>query len=422
MKAYANQGRCTSRAIDEVVIVPIHVLSFAGEFTCFFVAVLRRLLPRKVRALAILALLCHVDMAQAEVQFRCPTQFAALQRELPGYLRTLQIPAEHVVQTLDAQSGVLMLALATPLEDTRTLDFFTRPEFSLTMERVSLPTAKGKLRAVSTVSRKEILLALLQHGRMTEFKDDGCSLEALADHVGVRQNIVAWAENLDLVWPDGGSAKWNSKYWTRGTPNRGVSLYVAFMDVFLHQDKYTIGCYTAVKLIVVQGMLDYYWRVKPDPMRARRVEKALLVDGDPLVGIEPGSMWSFEADFDMLDMKRPGKLLSLHTNVPSGNFVPGDWGYMLNTDATTYQKTGYEGSNAIYLGHNRFSDYYNDHRHSYTYEQKLDEVYQWRNGVFSRSRDAKKIKPLSPDERTRLGSIPADGGIQLDIRVVPRHF
>jgi hypothetical protein len=76
----------------------------------------------------------------------------------------------------------------------------------------------------------------------------------------------------------------------------------------------------------------------------------------------------------------------------------------------------------IYLGRNRFDDFYDDHNHSYTYEQKLDEVYQWRNGVFSRLRDAKKIKPLTAEEQALLGNTPDAGGLQLDIRAVPRHF
>ena len=372
--------------------------------------------------ITIVAMACCVTNAQADVQFLCPTRFAALQQDVSGYLRALKIPPGQVVQTADAQSGVLTLALTTPPEDTRTLDFFMRPGFSLATERVRLPTARGKLRVVNTVSRKEILLALLQHGRLTEFKDDACSVEVLSDHVGVRQNIVAWAEDLNLVWPNGGTAKWNSKYWKRGTPNPGVSLHAAVMDVFLHQDKYSIGCYTAAKLVIVQGTLDYYGRVKRDPVRTRRVEEALLVDGEPLVGVEPGSMWSFESDSDPLGLERKGKLLSLHGNVASGNFVPGDWVYLLNTDTNTNQKTGYEGSNAIYLGRNRFSDYYNDHMHSYTYEQKLDEVYQWRNGVFSRSRDSNKIKRLTSEEQALLGSTPATGGIQLDFRIVPKYF
>lgn len=372
--------------------------------------------------MAVLAVACGVGNAQADVQFRCPAQHAALARDVPGYLRSLKIPAAQVVQTADVRSGVLTLALTTAAEDTRTLDFLARPGFALATERVRLPTATGKLRAVPTVSKKEIVLALLQHGRVTEFKDAACSLEALVDHVGVRQNIVAWAEDLNWVWPNGGSAKWNAAYWTHGTPNRGVSLHAAVMDVFLHQDRYAIGCYTASKLVVIQGVLDYYRRVKPDPVRLRRVEAALLADGEPLVGIEPGNMWSFEKDFDPLDLERPGKLLHLHGNVAPDNFVPGDWAYLLNTDAATDQKIGYEGSNAIYLGGNRFDDFYNDNEHSYTYEEKLNEVYQWRHGVFNRRRDAHKIRPLAPEELARLTSTPTAGGLQLDIRVAPRNF
>jgi len=369
-----------------------------------------------------LAVLGCVGNARADVEFNCPTQLATLEQEVAAYLRTLAIPADQVVQTADEHSGVLKLALRTPAGDTGTLDFVTRPALALADEQVRLPAAKGKSRWVLTVSRKEIALALLQHGRVTEFKDGACTLEALTDHVGVRQNIVAWAENLNWSWPDGRSAQWNTKFWRRGTPNPGVSVYAAFMDAFLHQEKYSIGCYTATKIVVVQGILDYFRRVKPNPARAKKVEMALLVDGEPLVDIEPGRMWHFEADFDSHDLERPGKLLDLQTVTAPDNFVPGDWGYLVNTDADSARSVGYEGSNAIYLGRNRFDDYYNDHRHAYTYEQKLDEVYQWRNGVFNRSRDAKSIKPLTPEALARLTGTPASGGIQLDIRVGPRLF
>ncbi|HEY6094934.1 MAG TPA: hypothetical protein VIU93_08275 [Gallionellaceae bacterium] len=376
------------------------------------------------RSSAILfAFACVAGSARADVTFHCPAQVPALQHGVPNYLRTLGISATQVAQTLDARSGELTFALTTPPSDTRTLDLFMRPDFALSTERVSLPTAtRGKMRVLNTVSRKEIMLALLQHGRVTSFSGESCSVEALSDRVGLRQNIVAWAEQLNWDWPDGGPARWNTKYWNRGTPIPGVSLHAAVMDAFLHQDKYAMGCYTATKLVMVQGTLDYYSRVKRDPVRTRRVEKALLADGDPLVGIEPGSMWSFEKDYDAQEMAHKGKLLKLYSAVAAGNFIPGDWGYIVNTDPVSEQKTGYEGSNAIYLGRNRFDDYYNDNDHSYTYEQKLDEVYQWRNGVFSRSRDAAKIQHLTPEQQALLSNTPEGGGLQLDVRAAPRFF
>jgi hypothetical protein len=130
-------------------------------------------------------------------------------------------------------------------------------------------------------------------------------------------------------------------------------------------------------------------------------------------------MWSFEKDFDANELSRPGKILQIQYGVAAKNFVPGDWIYVLNTDPVSSQKTGYEGSNAIYLGRNMFDDYYNDNRHSYTYRQKLDEVHQWRNGVFSRSRDAEKIRPISGEDLEHLGKPPAEGGLVMDFRVFP---
>jgi hypothetical protein len=272
------------------------------------------------------------------------------------------------------------------------------------------------------VSKKEMVLALLQHGRLTQFRDKACDIAALQDNVAIRQNTVAWAQHLTWVWPDGERAEWNEKYWHRGTPKPGVALSVALNDVFMNQDKYAIGCYTATKLVVVQGILDYYSRIKKSPSQLKLVEDRLMHDQDPLVGIEPARAWDFEKDFDPHDLDHPGKLLKVKEGVRPMNFVPGDWAYFLNTDPVSYEKTGYEGSNAIYLGRNKFDDYYDDNNHSYSYYQKLDEVYQWRNGVFSRSRDFAKIKPLSPQDVARLSKRPAEGGLLKSIRITPYQF
>lgn len=184
----------------------------------------------------VFALAGFIGQAQAELQFLCPTQLAQLQPEATAYLRALQIPAAQIRQTLDPTSASLTLALTTPPNDKRTLDLATRPEFALTPERVSLPSGDGKTREVATVSRKEIMLALLQHGRITTLTGADCHIGALMDLVGLRQNIVAWAENLNWVWPDGDYAQWNPAYWTEGTPNPGMPLRQAVMDAFLQPE------------------------------------------------------------------------------------------------------------------------------------------------------------------------------------------
>lgn len=376
-------------------------------------------LPQQVKTIA------EQNSASTEegIRFSCnSSRLEVIESNMETYLAELGITPDSVVKKSDRAKGVVIYTLNTPKEDTNTLDLKDRPKLQIQDDIVSLPTKYGKTRKVHTVSKKEILLALLQHGRMTEFKDGACDTEALKDHIGIRQNTVAWTENLKWVWPNGRSAKWNKKYWLRGTPKPGFPLHTAINDVFINQNQYAIGCYTATKLVVIQGALDYFHRIKKDPAKLKLLEDRLSIDKEPLVDIEPGKMWDFEKGFDPLELNRPGKILKIEYGAAPKNFVPGDWSYFLNTDPITYEKTGYEGSNAIYLGRNKFDDYYNDNNHSYTYRQKVDEVYQWRNGVFSRSRDFAKIKPLTSQDIARLSRTPAKGGILTDLRVFPYFF
>ncbi len=370
------------------------------------------------------AAIAQAGAAQDEgLRFSCaPGRIAKIETGMDVYLSSLGITADLFVKRVDNQKGVLVYTLNTPASDTNTLNLKDRAELQIQDDIVTLPAERGRLKKIHTVSKKEIVLAMLQHGRLTNFKGVACAIGALKDHVAIRQNTVAWAEHLTWVWPDGERAEWNKKYWKRGTPKPGVSMHAALNDVFMNQQKYAIGCYTATKLVVVQGVLDYYRRIKKSPAQLKLVENRLLHDKDPLVGIEPARMWDFEKDFDPQDKDQPGKLLKIKYNVRPMNFVPGDWAYFVNTDPVSYEKTGYEGSNAIYLGRNKFDDYYDDNNHSYSYYQKLDEVYQWRNGVFSRSRDYAKIKPLTAQDVARLSKRPADGGLLKSIRVSPYFF
>ncbi len=49
-----------------------------------------------------------------------------------------------------------------------------------------------------------------------------------------------------------------------------------------------IGCYTATKLVVLQGITDYYRRVRPNDQLFKRVVQRIWQNGDPLVNVEPG--------------------------------------------------------------------------------------------------------------------------------------
>lgn len=360
-----------------------------------------------------------VTLPEEGIRLSCASSLglASAQTQMADYLA-----AEGIAQDwLRISKGPrrLIYTLATPLGDTSTLDLQSRPLYRVADVAVRLPAGAGRWRESQTVSRKEILLALMQHGRVTEFHGKDCGLSELQRQVALRQNIVAWAWHLSWVWPDGDAAEWNGRYWNRGTPRPGVPLSKAVQDAFVRQERYAIGCYTATKLTLVQAVLDFYGRVRPDEAALKRVESRLLTDGEPLLDIEPGRLWEFESGFDPAERTRAGKITALQEGVAARNFVPGDWVVFVNTDPVSYAKTGYEGSNAIYLGGGRFDDYYNDHHHAYTYDEKLDEVYQWRNGVFSRIRDADKRQWLSAADFDRLAGIPEAGGLVLDKRVVP---
>jgi hypothetical protein len=324
--------------------------------------------------------------------------------------------------TRHVAEGALSFGLVESMADGNTLNLSDRIALGIKDELIALPTGNRGKRTVLTVSKKEVLYAMMQSGRASVFGDHTCDLQALVDQVGIRQNTVAWAESLIWKWPNGHSARWNPKYWNRGNPVKGYPLHEAINDAFVQQERYAIGCYTATKLVVIQGVLDYYRRIKKDPETLGLVTAQLMKDNDPLTHIEPGSMWSFESDVTQADMARAGKLLVLQHGISSKNFIPGDWSYFLNTDPITYKKTGYEGSNALYLGRDRFDDYYNDHNHAYSYKEKIHEVYQWRNKVFSASRDVAKVKPLTMAEIERLSTTPERGGVQLDLRAVPLLF
>ena len=102
----------------------------------------------------------------------------------------------------------------------------------------------------------------MHQGRETVFAGNACRIDALKEHVQIRQMIVAWSEHLHWSFPDGSPAQWNERYWDQGNLKPGVSLDEALRDFFIQPDKCSVGCYTATKIVMIQGILDYFRRVK----------------------------------------------------------------------------------------------------------------------------------------------------------------
>ncbi len=341
-----------------------------------------------------------------------------LKSELNAYQQELGIDASvYEVHESDAR---LRLSLKDP-SVYGTLYLRWDPKYNITEERISLPTAKG-LAEIETVSKKEILLALMHQGRETVFAGNACHIDALKEHVQIRQMIVAWSEHLHWSFPDGSSAQWNQQYWDQGNLKPGASLDKAMRDFFIQPDKCSIGCYTATKIVIIQGILDYFRRVKKDDAMADAIINRLKSDDDVLVGIEPGAMWSFQKPINPEEQKRLGKLLKIQAQVAPMNFIPGDWVYFVNTDKDSSEKDGYEGSNSIYMGRASFDDFYNDNEHHYLYNEKIQNIYNWRNGVFSRSRDYQRVRILSAEQVHQFGLSPEEGGFLLKNRAIPYFF
>ncbi len=359
------------------------------------------------------------------VIFNCTKdEIIKLKSGMANYFNELGIDPK-LVQIKDSTKGTTLgFVLNTPADDTSTLDLGKRKELQISDEVVELPTKNGKLRKVKTVSKKEIVFALFQHGRLSEFSDAGCNIQAFKDHVGIRQNTAAWTEHLGWGFPDGKAAGWNPKFWDDSPmPKRGP-LHVAINDIFMNQDRYSMGCYSASKSVMAQGLLDYYSRVRPDPEKLDKIEKAMLADKAPLSDIEPGIAWDFVQSMTPEDLKQPGKILTVKKGIAPRNFIPGDWVYIKNTDGPSSDMSGYEGSNAIYLGRNNFDDYYGEMKNKhYTFKEKINEVYQWRYGVFTASESSqKKAKKLTDEEFNKILENPENGGILIDHRISPKVY
>ena len=113
------------------------------------------------------AVTAQAGAAQDEgLRFSCaPGRIAKIETGMEAYLSSLGITADLFVKKVDKQKGVLVYTLNTPESDTNTLNLKDRAELQIQDDIVTLPGERGRLKTIHTVSKKEIVLAMLQHGR-----------------------------------------------------------------------------------------------------------------------------------------------------------------------------------------------------------------------------------------------------------------
>ena len=304
-----------------------------------------------------------------------------------------------------------VLSVGSP--DTGTFDLAKRPELGLAPETVQYIDRLGQMKAITMASKKEILATMLGRGRRFEFSGPNCSVEKLKEHIAIRQNVVYWGYRAGWIFPENRTYQYDTvEHWQpmledNWTLKPGVKPSKGVGDAFVGKSFYIIGCTSACRFIFAQGVFDYFQQVKPNPGVMARLE-ASLDRQHPFAGICPTKSSDGTAPTD-------GILLARHVNVPWNHWVPGDWGWIKNTDPKSSEEFGSEGSNIIYAGGGVFLNYYHNHQKK-NLDQLLKRVYGWRFGLEESELD------LDPTTMNLLRKDPRDGGMLRDVRDFPRLF
>src|SRR5258708_7105969 len=133
----------------------------------------------------------------ASVVFSCDSKLIPqIEKEMTAYFAELDFPATEVA-LIQMNSKEVRYELNTPASDTDTLSLVGNRKLDINPEILSYKRFDGKTFSDGFTSRKEILAALMQHGREYRLKGVRCSVSSLKEHVGVRQGIAKWNKLAD---------------------------------------------------------------------------------------------------------------------------------------------------------------------------------------------------------------------------------
>lgn len=340
-------------------------------------------------------------------------QVAKAKGQMQQLLTQMGWTETHVQIRLAPDGKQVAYSLNSPAQETGTLSLAQQPQWGLAPEVISYQDRRGQTKTLALVSQKEVLAAMLQHGRVFRFDGEYCSVDQLKQELAVRQNIVYWGSRADWVFPEDKIYRYNTgDFWEEmqgddWTVKPGVRPMQAIADAFVGKFSYQIGCTSACRFIVAHGIFDYFHRVRPSPAVTAQLEQR-LDPRRPFLNMAPA------VDRDGT-YRREGLLVERQFDVPSDHWTPGDWGWIKNTDDKSSEELGSEGCNIIYAGGGIFVNYYPE-RPPKTLDESIKRVYGWRFGI-----EEGELQ-LSPEVAEKLRRDPRDGGMLRDVRDVPKSF
>lgn len=342
-----------------------------------------------------------------------PTEIARVKAAMQGLLTQWGWTADQVRTHESPRVDWIGYSLNSAPHDTNTFALARQPQLALAPEMVAYIDRHGTPKTMALVSPKEILAAMLQPGRLFLFSGEHCSVEKLQEHLAIRRNIVYWGSRTDWVFPEDKIYRYNTgEFWETMTGDdwtlkAGVRASQAIADAFTGKFDYQIGCTSACRFIAAHGVLDYFQRVHASAAMIARVEQA-LDPHRPFVELTP------KVDRDGT-YRKDGRLFDRQFNVPWNHWVPGDWGWIKNTDPKSSEELGSEGCNIIYAGGGMFVNYYPE-RPPKTLDESIRRVYGWQFGLEEGELE------ISPEVAKRLRQDPRAGGMLRDVRDVPKLY
>ena len=230
---------------------------------------------------------------------------------------------------------------------------------------------------------QEILVAMLLCPLRIQFP----SYDEFASAIRIRKNIVDAAQKTAIAFATN-AAERPADFWTYDE-DRGVillpgkSLITALQKATQPSESgqlYTFSCRRAVEYIMLLALTEE----AKDHNRELYTKFHQQAETRAIKGSE----------FERVYIRTLG---SVDEPLPSQYFIPGDRTWFRNTDRTSSEVLGFEGSWTYYLGGDRFADFWRRDKF-YTLATKCLTIFHWRNATYSNGEDELQVNEQRVEE------------------------